>query len=555
MGINLTPENLKRYQALLSLFVHFGRTDLVQGLQAEGIEYTPEVGDLQAANQGDPEELVNKLVELGPTYIKLGQLLSTRPDLIPDRYIIALSRLQDAVAPFPFEEAREIVETELGVRISKAFLEFNPVPIAAASLSQVHYARLRSGGEVAVKVQRPGIRKTILEDLDAFGEIAGLLEKYTDIGKKYRVADILENFRRTLLDELDFRLEAANLSKLHGILEEYPEIIVPLPVDDYTTSRVLTMDYIRGVKILELSPVVKLEYDRRGLAEALSKAYLDQILVYGFLHADPHPGNVLLTENGKLALIDLGMVAYLSPTRRDQITKLLVAISEGKPEDAAHMLVEIGTLMEEHDENRFVMKATEIIQHNTGTSLEQIQFGFVVINLTRAAADNGIQPAPELAMIGKALLSLDQIADALDPEFNPEEAIRSHIDSIVRSRILQQFTPGTLLSTFMETYQFFQKLPGRLNQLFEKLADRDLEIKVHAFDEAKFMANMQKIANRIALGLVLAALIVGAALMTQVNTPFTVLGYPALATFMFLIAALLGFYLVIRIILEDLRHK
>jgi ubiquinone biosynthesis protein len=554
MSSVLKPEYLSRYKDILKLMVKFGRTDLIRSMDIQGLDLETEAV-VDDRPEADPEELARTLEDMGPTFIKLGQLLSTRPDIISERYFQALSRLQDRVEPFPYEQAQEIVEEELGVRISKAFQEFNPKPVAAASLSQVYHARLRSGREVAVKVQRPGIRKIIVEDLDAFIEFANLVDKYSDVVRKYRINDFLEQFRTTLLDELDFRREADNLKRLGDIVREYPSLVVPQPVETYTSGRVLTMDYIEGSKISELSPVVRLEYNHRQLAEDLSKAYLDQILVHGFLHADPHPGNILLTPDKRLALIDLGMVAFLTQNRRDQIVQLLLAINNNEPENAARILMDIGTLTDEADENAFILRASNIIQQNQERSVGEMQFGMIVLDLTRAASENGIQPAPELAMVGKALLSLDQITRALEPHFNPEEAIGDHIQDIVRKRIYQNFTPSNLLSTALETYEMVQRLPGRVNTLFKKLVDQEFEIKIHAFDEHTLMANLQKIANRIAMGLVLAALIVGAAQVMQISTPVTLFGYPVLASVMFLIAAFLGFFLVIRIIIEEIRDK
>ena len=199
------------------------------------------------------------------------------------------------------------------MRLSKAFADFDSTPLAAASLGQVHRAQLRDGRPVAVKVQRPGIRQVILEDLEAFSEMATLIDKHTEVGRRFAFHDMLEEFRKTLLRELDYRREALNLVTLANNLRSYQRLVIPQPVDDYTTSRVLTMDYVRGTKITDLSPLARIELDDQALADDLCKAYLDQILVDGFFHADPHPGNLLITDDGRLALLDLGMVARIDP--------------------------------------------------------------------------------------------------------------------------------------------------------------------------------------------------------------------------------------------------
>ncbi|MBV9774734.1 MAG: AarF/ABC1/UbiB kinase family protein, partial [Gemmatimonadetes bacterium] len=333
MAISLRPEHLKRYVELGRLLVKYGRADLVRDA---GLDEA--LGDEPAAlapeHASAPEELARDLERLGPTYIKLGQLLSTRADLLPPQYVEALSRLQDDVAPFPFEEVERIVTSELGVRISKAFASFDPEPLAAASLGQVHRATLRDGQEVAVKVQRPGIREQIVEDLDALGDIAEFLDRHTEAGRKYGAEGVLIEFRRTLISELDYRAEAQNLRTLRDNLDGFPSIVIPGPVADYTTSRVLTMEYVPGRKVTQLSGVARTELDGNALAEELFRAYLKQILVDGFFHADPHPGNVFITPDRRIGLIDVGMVGRAAPEMQDRLLKLLLAVSEGRGEEA-----------------------------------------------------------------------------------------------------------------------------------------------------------------------------------------------------------------------------
>ncbi|PYQ55664.1 MAG: ABC transporter, partial [Acidobacteria bacterium] len=399
MALSLKPEHLKRYTDIARLLIQHGRSDLVKTMDVD----LPDDQVVEGAVTGDPEKLAQDLEALGPTFIKLGQLLSTRSDLLPAPYLDALARLQDKVEPFPFQEVEEIVSTEIGVRLSKAFLEFDPVPVAAASLGQVHRARLRSGREVAVKVQRPGIRQVILEDLDAFAQIAAMIDKHTEIGRRFAFQDMLEEFRKTLLRELDYRREAVSLVTLADNLREYRRLVVPRPVDDYTTSRVLTMDYVKGTKITELSPLALIDLDNRRLAEDLCKAYLDQILVDGFFHADPHPGNLLVTGDGRLALLDLGMVARIEPAMQEQLLKLLLAVTAGQGQQAAQVTLQIGTPLETLDEAHYRREVADLVGSFQSLSGEQIQVGRAVIHLARLSAENGVRPAPELTMMGRAL--------------------------------------------------------------------------------------------------------------------------------------------------------
>ncbi|HEY7216517.1 MAG TPA: AarF/UbiB family protein, partial [Thermoanaerobaculia bacterium] len=538
MALSLKPEHLKRYKDLARLLIQHGRSDLVKAVDADlpDTEVSQEVS-------GDPEKLACDLEALGPTFIKLGQLLSTRSDLLPQPYLEALTRLQDRVEPFSFAEVEEIVSGELGVRLSKAFLEFDSTPIAAASLGQVHRAALRDGREVAVKVQRPGIRQVILEDLDAFAQIAALIDKHTEVGRRFAFQDMLEEFRKTLLRELDYRREAANLVTLANNLRHYERLVVPRPVDDYTTSRVLTMDYVRGTKITDLPPVARTELDGRPLAEDLCKAYLDQILVDGFFHADPHPGNLFVTDDGRLALLDLGMVARVDPRMQEQLLKLLLAIIDAQGQDAAETALKLGTVMSDFDETRYRRQVTDLVGSFQDVAGARIQVGRIVIGLTRVAAETGVRPAAELSIIGRALLHLDDSARALDPDLDPNRVVRSYSDSLLRRHLLKKLSPANVFSSALELQEFLQQLPGRMNAVLDKLAANKIEVKVDAFDETRLMDNLQKIANRIALGLVLAALIVGAALLMQVRTRFILFGYPGLAMLLFLLAAACGFAL------------
>ena len=548
MALLLKAEHMKRYKDIASLLIHHGRGDLAKVAQVD--DALPDDEATEAVG-GDPEKLARDLEAMGPTFIKLGQLLSTRSDILPPPYLEALARLQDSVEPFSFQEVEEIVSSELGVRLSKAFRDFDPDPVAAASLGQVHHALLRDGRPVAVKVQRPGIRQVILDDLEAFAEAASFADRHTKVGRKFAFQDILEEFRKTLLRELDYKREALNLVTLGRNLRSYKRLVVPQPVDDYTTSRVLTMDYIRGTKITDLSPLARLEMDNRALAEDLCKAYLDQILVDGFFHADPHPGNMLVTEDRRLALIDLGMVARVDPQTQERLLKLLLAITDGRGHEAAQVALQMGTRLEGADEDRYRRAVADLVGGYQDVTAEQIQVGRIVLGLARQASENGVRPAPELALIGKALLHLDEVSRTLDPEFDPNAVVRQHSDTIFRRHMMKRLSPGSLLSSTLELHEFVQNLPGRMNALLDTLAGNKLELKVDAFDETRLVTNLQKIANRIALGLVLAALIVGAALMMQVRTRFTIFGYPGLAMLLFLLAAACGFGLVLSVLLGD----
>lgn len=551
MKIPIKPKHIKRYKEFAMLLLKYGHKELVQSVGLDQVFAGEGLSDSEAG--GAPEQLAKDLEDLGPTFVKLGQVLSTRSDLLSPPYLEALSRLQDSVEPFSFEEVEQIISEELGTRMSNAFEEFDPKPIAAASLGQVHQARLRDGRHVAVKVQRPGIREIIVEDLDILGEIAALIDQHTEIGKKYAFQQVLHEFRRTLLEELDYRQEANNLSTLRESLREYTAIVVPEPVEDYSTEVVLTMDFVRGTKITEISPLIRTEMDCRALAEELLRAYLDQILLEGFFHADPHPGNILLTDDGKLGLLDIGMVARLDPSVQERLLKLLLAVSDGRGYEAAERVIQMGTRLEDYDESRFKRQVGDLVSRYRNADMGDLQIGRIVMELARFSGANGIRPPLELAVLGKTLLNLDEVGRLLAPEFNPNEVIRGQSQTLMRRHMLKSLSPGNLFSATLEVQEFLQKLPARLNRLLDGLVRNEIEFKVHTLDENRLMRSLEKIANRIALGVVLAALIVGAAMIMRVESTLTFLGYPAIAIVLFLLAALGGLTLIISILIGDRR--
>jgi ubiquinone biosynthesis protein len=549
MALSLKPQQLRRYRDIIRLLVRYGRSDAVRSavLDLEPDEPAPEGG----AQEGDSTDLAADLERMGPTFIKLGQLLSTRADLFPVSYMDALSRLQDEVEPFDPGEAEELVQEELGVRISKAFHVFEREPMAAASLGQVHYAELRDGRPVAVKLQRPGVRERVAEDLEALGEVARLLDERSEWGQRYDFQGIIGEFEKSLADELDYLQEAKNLDLVGRNLQRHRRLVVPRPVADYTTSKVLTMDYVVGRKITSLSPLARLDFDGGPLAEELFEAYLQQILVDGLFHADPHPGNLFLTDDHRVALLDLGMVGRVSPSIQDTLLRMLLAISEGEGEQVAELAIGLGDVGPDFDEPGFRAATLDLVARHQDATVQEIEMGRIVISVTRNASRFGIRVPSTLTLLGKTLLNLDQVGRILDPEFDPNAAIQVHAADIFRRRMLKAASPGNIFRTAMEMNEMVQRLPGRLNKVLDRISRNEVELKVNAFDEVHLMEGVQKIANRITAGLVLAALIVGAALLVQVDTDFTILGYPGLAILLFLGAVAGGVVLMVDIFLHD----
>ncbi len=510
MSLRSKARHASRYRAIAALLVRHGRGDLIRSAGLDAALPDEEI------HPGDPDAaagLADELEAMGPTYIKLGQMLSTRVDLISPAYVEALSRLQDDVEPFAFEEVERIVTTELGVRLSTVFPTFDPKPLAAASLGQVHRATLRDGREVVVKVQRPDIRERIVEDMEVLRELADLLDTHTDFGRRFAVADLLEEFRRSLIDELDYRREAENLTTIGAILKDRERIVVPTPYPDFTTSRVLTMEFVRGRKVTDLGPLGRLELDGAALADDLFGAYIRQVLVDGVFHADPHPGNVLVTDDGRLVLLDIGMVARVAPAYREKLLKLLLALADARPDEVVRAARTMGQELPDYDPVRFERAVDRVVSRTAGSNLAELDLGAMVLQLIREAGEYGLRMDPELTMLGKAMLNLDQVATALDPDFEPIEALHRHTTGLMRTSM--KSSPAAVLSSMLEAKEFAEALPGRVNRAFDAIGEGQFELRIKAFDEDEFLAGLHKLANVIAAGLVLASMILASAFLAR----------------------------------------
>ena len=548
VGLSLHPDRLKRYKDVARLLYKYGRSDLVS---RAGLDDAL-AGEMAPADQaGKPDELAADLERLGPAFIKLGQLLSTRADLLPPAYLEALGRLQDSVGPFSFADVERVIQEDLGLRISKGFASFDAEPIAAASLGQVHRAQLRDGREVAVKVQRPDIREGLALDLAAMEDIAEVLDHHTSAGRQFEFVQMVAEFRRTLAQELDYRREAHNLVRLAENLSAFRRVLIPKPVDDYTSSRVLTMEFVRGRKVTSITPLVRQDFDGLGLARELFRAYLHQIIIDGFFHADPHPGNVFLTDDGRIALIDLGMVSRLSPSRQDQLLKLLLAVSEGNGDRAATLALQIGQPQSDLDEPGLRRDVQELVSAYQDVALEQLQVGRVMMDISRAAGQRGVRLPSELTLLGKTLLNLDQVGRTLAPEFDVNAALREEGPALMQQRMQQSMSAANILTAALEAKEFVEQLPGRVNKFLDAVTNNELKLKIEVIDEGAVIHGLQKVANRITLGLLLAALIVGAAMLMRVETKFRLFGYPGFAMVFFLVAAAGAIWLAWTILSSD----
>ncbi|HEX7901809.1 MAG TPA: AarF/ABC1/UbiB kinase family protein, partial [Planctomycetota bacterium] len=414
-------------------------------------------------------------------------------------------------------------------------------------------ATMRDGRAVVVKAQRPGIRERILEDVDALRGVARLLDAHTEAGRRWRFTGMVDEFHRTILRELDYRQEARNLVTLAENLKGYDLLVVPRPVEGYTTARLLTMDHVRGRKVTELGPVPRNDLDGPALVDQLFQAYLKQILLDGFVHADPHPGNIFVTDNGRLALLDLGMVARVPGETQKALMALLLALAEGRGDDVASAVLDLARVPTREAEQDLRKRIADLVGQTAEARLADLEVGRMLVQIGRAVADCGLRLPGEIGVVGQTLLKLDAVARILAPEYRPNQAIRRRALETIRERFFRDFSLSTLWKGAVELKDFVARLPSRLSRLLDAAARNEIGIHVDAIDEERLIEGLQKIANRITVGLILAAMIVGAALLMRVDSPYRILGYPASATLLFLAATLVGAGLVVNILLSDRR--
>ncbi|HLW15301.1 MAG TPA: AarF/UbiB family protein [Flavobacteriaceae bacterium] len=547
--MSLLPESFDKYVRFFRFILKYWNSDIFSDSEEDF-----EVLDIEEDPNWEhsPEELVEDLKQMGPTYVKLGQLLSTRPDMLPQPYLDALANLQDDVESVAYHEVEQLFREEIGDRISKAFKSFNKEPMASASIGQVHEAVLHSGEKVAVKIQRPGIRKRFVEDLDTLMTISEKAEQHSETARKFSLHSIIEELRYILLQELDYQKEAQNLIVLKENMKEFQYLYVPGIVPSYCSQRVLTMKFVDGTKVTSLSPFQLESIPKTEIVNDLIKGYLKQIIVDGFAHADPHPGNVNITKDHKLGLMDLGMVARFDNEMQDAILKLMIGLGNNNGDQVTETLLSISKYDEQKaDIATFRRKIIRQIQANEYSEASDLKTGRAILDINKIAAQLDIHLPVELTILGKILLNMDQIIAFLSPKHQLQDTVKEYIEHLMKERMTKDLKSGHLLQTLLDSKELAESLPRRLNKISENLADNKFRLSVDAIDENRFILAFQKVANRITIGLIIAALILGAALLMRVPTTWTILGYPGFAILLFVFAASIGLYLVYQILFKD----
>ena len=547
-----SSSGLTRTAQILNFLLKYRSAGVFTGLDLDAATIE---SDIAPNTEGKPAEFARDLEALGPTFIKIGQALSTRPDMVPAPYLAALEHMQDDVGPVPYEAIRGVVEEELGVRINRAFATFDETPLGSASLAQVHRATLRDGRAVAVKVQRPGVAESVRQDLEALSRLAGHADRMTDLGRRVRFADWVHEFGKALLGELNYRVEAENLERFGQHFEEYPELFVPQPVWDLTRTRVLTMDLVTGTKVTELTGLRRTEQNLDVLAAQLMRGYLDQVFVHGEIHADPHPGNLLVTDDCRLALFDLGMIAHVPPKQRERLLKLLFGAVDGRGEEVANEAIAMGTRLEDFDEEHFMREVGQMVARYAAHGAQSQSEGRLMLELVRVATACGLRTPPELSLLGKTLLNLEQVAQALNPKMDVKRVVERHLEHVMRQRLRKSLSPSNIASELIEVQALLRESPRKVSDILSLFAENKLQVRMTGLEESHLMESLQKIATRIAAGLVTAALIMASAMLMRIDSVHRLFGYPAIAFLLFLIGAGLGITIVLSALFGDRKAK
>ncbi len=453
--------------------------------------------------------LASALEELGPCFIKLGQLLSTRPDLLPASYITALARLQDTITPVPGEQIARIVESELGAPISDLFQEFSLQPLGTASMAQVHKAVLKDGSEVVVKVQKPGVRHRVEVDIEILHEVARFATRRTPFGKQYGVEQMVRELDQSLSQELDFRQEGENTRLISRLISDFTTLTTPQVYPQHTARRVLMLSYVHGKHLAEVGRQDMDALNTQEIAKELLSAYLKQIAIDGIFHCDPHPGNIFLTDDGHLALMDFGMVGRFDSGQKDSIIRMLLAFAERQGDRVADTYLEMVEIPKGFNRRNFTQDVRSLVSRYHDMSGGRMGLGSALLDLTRLAQSHRMPVPSAMTLLGKTMLNLDGTISVLSPELDPVQLIRDYMLNVMEKRVSAQMSPGRTFAWMIDMKHLFESTPRNAEMILDKLANDQLTIhfEVNGLDQT--MKRFNHAANRLSLSMILGSLAIG----------------------------------------------
>jgi len=473
----------------------------------------------QRVEQKKPEDLPKKvriaMDELGGTFVKLGQLLSLRPDLISKEYCDEFGKLQDNVSGFSFVEAKKIVEGELKHKINEIFSSFEEDPTASASIGQVHKARLLNGVKVVVKIQRSGIKELMDTDIDLFYHLAELMQNHVEELKDYNLRSIIDEFKRYTLNELDYLKEGRNIDKFYKNFLGSQTVKVPKVYWDFTTKKVLVMGYIDGVPIDDKEGLKDLNCDEKIISKNLADCFLKQVFEDGFFHADPHPANVFALPGNKIAILDYGICGNLTEDMKEKLVNLLVSLVSRDFNDVIDGFLNIG-MMEEKDQT-IVSDFEAIVEEYADANIDQIDFVHLFNDLVFVARRHNISLPVDFILLSKAIITIEGVGQQLNPDFNLSTSLHEYVDTITAKRL----RPSYILKSFVDDISNFREnvklVPRQINEILLKLKKGELGVHFERKDLVQLEMEIDRSSNRVSLGVIIAALVVASALILNVR--------------------------------------
>ena len=551
--IGRTYRNLNRYRQILAVLFKYGFDDIVELLR---IDQYIEIGlQMISRKRGERVERLSRAVrvrlaieELGPTYIKMGQILSTRPDLVPVDFVRELAKLQDKVPAFTFSEVARIIRQETGRPADVLFEKLDPEPLASASIGQVHRARFKDGEKVAVKVQRPGIRKLVEVDLEIMLHLATLAERHIEELALHRPVKIVEEFARTIEKEMDYTLEATSMERVSRAFLQDESVYIPKVYREATTERVLTTEFVDGIKVSMLDHLDKNGYDRRLITRRGADILLTQIFEHGFFHADPHPGNLFVLPNNLICLLDFGMMGTVDRKTREAFVELVDAVVRRDEPRTTQVMLKL-TLWDEEPDLRLLGKdVADFMGEHLYKPLKDIQIGKLLYHLLDLAATHGLRIPPEIFLMMKALSTVEGVGLMLDPDFD----MIAHAEPFIRQVKLSRFSAERLgsdaVSIFGQYMDFVQEFPKDLLEITRTIRQKKFTFMLDLKSMESMLATHDQISNRISFSIIIAALIIGSALIVISKTPPLFYGISLIGIIGFLAAALMGIWLLVAII-------
>lgn len=552
--INRNIRSLKRYRQVLAILFKYGFGHIVEQLN---IDYYIQLGkrfvtfgstsrDLQRLPRGARFRLA--LEELGPTFIKLGQLLSTRPDLIPADVIDELKKLQDHLPSVPTDEICAQIHTELGYPVEDLFAHFEPMPLATASMAQVHRATLKNGDEVVCKVRRPDIESVIGTDVDIMMGLAYLAEKHLPGGDMYDPIGVVKEFRRSIQRELDFSREGRTIDRFRHNFAEDDTVYIPAVYWEYTTHTVLTLEYVSGIKISNFSELRSAGHDLKLLARRGADCFLKQVFKYGLFHADPHPGNLHILANDVICIFDFGMVGRLDDELKLHLTELLLAVLRRDADHIISQLIYSGDLNDEHSRKNLRRDLAEFIDEYYDTLLQDIKVGKLLFDFIQILAHYRIKFPSNLMLLSRSLIAMEGIGRQLDPHFNMVEQLQPFAEDIVKGRYSASSITADAARTLQDYYALGKSLPRDIKEFINRINRNQFKIDLEHRGLERLITDLEKSTNRISFSMVIAALIIGSSVVMQVDKGPTLMGFPVIGLFGYSVAGFLGFGLAIAIL-------